>query len=258
MTARVTLNGACGRMGRELVARLRDARTLQLHALWERSDHPDQGRDALATGIAVSAPWCGDPGDVIIDFTDPDGVDRLLDGWPAEGGPALVVGTTGLGPGLRKRLDGLGARVPVFYAANMSLGIHVLRKLARRAAELLDGDWDVELVEMHHSRKADAPSGTAVALVETLQDSWPEPLTPVYGRSGLCGPRKRGEMGVFAVRGGGVVGEHELIFAGAEEALRISHRAQNRGVFATGALKAAEWLVQQAPGSYGMDHLVGA
>jgi 4-hydroxy-tetrahydrodipicolinate reductase len=146
----------------------------------------------------------------------------------------------------------------VFYAANLSQGIYALRMLARRAAELLDSEWDVELVEMHHNRKADAPSGTAAALIETVQEAWPIPLEPVYGRAGLPGPRGEHEMGVFALRGGTVVGEHELIFAGPEETLRLSHQAGSRMLFARGALRACRFVAQQPPGLYGMDDLAGS
>ncbi len=257
MAITVTVHGAAGRMGRLLTELLKGSEGLQLVGLWEREGHPALGTDAFDCGVTLSPAWGGAVGDVIIDFSLPRGLSHLLATWPEDCPSALVSGTTGLSTETAAALDALGERVPVFYAANMSLGIHVLRMLALRAAQLLDGDWDVEILEMHHNRKADAPSGTAMALVETLQDAWPVPLTAVTGRDGQCGPREAGELGLFALRGGSVVGEHELVFAGPEETVRISHRAESRELFARGALTAARWLARQPAGCYGMADLAG-
>ena len=255
MALTITINGACGRMGRALIELATAAPDLVIESLWDRTSHPLAGFDG-ATGIpVVTGPWESSPGAVIIDFSREEGLRTLLTEWPQGTDPALISGTTGLDDELRGLLAQRAERTPVFYAANMSQGIHALHVLARKAAELLDGEWDVELVEMHHSRKADAPSGTAAALVETLQSAWPRPLQPVYGRSGLCGPRNADELGVFAVRGGSVVGEHELLFAGPDETLRISHQAGSRLLFARGALRACRWLAHKPPGLYGMDDL---
>lgn len=256
MAITVTIHGAGGRMGRALVELVRAAPDLELASLWDRPDHPRCGQDLYGVGVALSGAWATAPGQVIVDFSLPQGLRGLVAGWPDHCESALISGTTGVTTDGFVQLDGLAQTRPVFYAANMSMGILALRMLAKRAAELLDDDWDVELVEMHHNRKVDAPSGTAVALVETVQEAWPVELVPVTGRSGQCGARGPGEMGVFALRGGSVVGEHELIFAGPEETLRLSHRAESRDLFARGALKVIRWLVEKVPGRYGMDDLV--
>jgi 4-hydroxy-tetrahydrodipicolinate reductase len=254
MSLTLTIHGASGRMGQALVELVRAAPELAIGGLWDRAGQSNV--DGTVGGQTISAPWATAAGDVIIDFSREEGLRTLLKEWPEGSSAALVSGTTGLDSELRELLAKRAERSPVFYAANMSQGIYALRMLARRAAELLDSDWDVELVEMHHNRKADAPSGTAAALIETVQEAWPEPLEPVYGRVGLPGPRGEKEMGVFSLRGGSVVGEHELIFAGPEETLRISHQAGSRTLFARGALRACRFVAQQPPGLYGMDDLV--
>jgi 4-hydroxy-tetrahydrodipicolinate reductase len=243
-------------MGQALVELVRDAPDLAIDGLWDRAGHSVAGEGVGAQ--TISAPWTTAAGDVIVDFSREEGLRTLLREWPEDSSAALVSGTTGLDSELQSLLAKRAERSPVFYAANLSQGIYALRMLARRAAELLDSEWDVELVEMHHNRKADAPSGTAAALIETVQEAWPIPLEPVYGRAGLPGPRGEHEMGVFALRGGTVVGEHELIFAGPEETLRLSHQAGSRMLFARGALRACRFVAQQPPGLYGMDDLAGS
>ena len=256
MPLTLTINGACGRMGQALVELVCADQDLSMQGLWDRSGHPAIGTAPYDGPQIVGGPWSSPAGDVIIDFSREEGLRTLLNQWPAAVTAALVSGTTGLDPELRALLEKRAEVSPVFYAANMSQGVHALGMLARCAAKLLDGKWDVELVEMHHSRKVDAPSGTAAALIETLQEAWPGPLRPVYGREGLCGPRGESEMGVSSLRGGSVVGEHELIFAGPDETLRISHQAGSRALFARGALRACRWIADRPPGLYGMDDLV--
>ena len=256
MVLTLTVNGACGRMGRALMELALAAPGLSLASLWDRAGASDGVFDARPGLPAVTEQWVSKSGDVVVDFSRTEGLRSLLKNWPDDNNSALVSGTTGLDDELLELLGRRAERSPVFYAANMSQGVHALRMLARRAAELLDSEWDVELVEMHHNRKADAPSGTATALIETVQEAWPTPLRPRYGREGICGPRGEGEMGVFALRGGSVVGEHELIFAGPEETLRISHQAGSRMLFARGAMRACRWIASQPPGLYGMEDLV--
>lgn len=248
----ITINGAAGRMGLRLAELVHERDDLALISRWERAGHPSIG-DSMY-GCPVTAQWDGSVGDVIIDFSTDEGLLGLL----AETGRLaipLVSGTTGLSPDALRQLEQAGSRIPVFYSANMSTGIHVLKKLARLAAESLGPEWDVELVEMHHNRKIDSPSGTALALVDEVKNAWPEELHPVYGREGLGGPRKSGEMGVFALRGGDVIGEHELILAGSGETLRLKHTAISRDLFAAGALRAGSWLVGQKPGFYTMEDI---
>jgi len=253
---KVTVNGACGRMGLELVAAMSGFPDMELACLWERAGHPGIGSVPGTATIPVTAQWAGAPGDVIVDFSTPEGLEGVLAGLSAPDLPALVTGTTGLPASTLKLLEEASRLVPILRSANMSVGIQLLHLLCAQAAKAAGDEWDVEIVEMHHSRKVDAPSGTAAALADTLMKAWPVPLEPLYGRSGACGPRGKKEIGVHAVRGGDVVGEHEVIFAGPGEVLRLQHTALSRSVFAAGALRAARWLSGRAPGMYGMEDVV--
>ena len=252
---RLALNGACGRMGVEVVNLAAGDDGIDLVALWERARHSQLGQDPFSLGLPVRRTGEGQSVDVVVDFSSESGLLEMLATLP-EDGTALVSGTTGLTEDAMEQLAHLATRAPVFHAANMSTGIHVLHQLAGLAATLVGGDWDVELVEMHHNRKVDAPSGTAISLARTVRSAWPMNLQPVYGRWGVGGPRKSGEMGILALRAGDVVGEHELIFGGPAETLRLKHRAVSRSVFAVGAIRAARWIVKQEPGLYSMEHML--
>jgi len=253
---KITVNGACGRMGVQVAGIIESHPMFELTGLWEYDGHPDIARGRCISACSVTRQWEGTAAESIIDFSTDAGLAGLLDRL-VESGASLVSGTTGLSGETIARLRKTARFAPVFYAANMSTGIYVMNRLAELAARLVGPDWDVELVEMHHNRKADAPSGTAAALVKTVQDAWPRPLEPVYGRVGIRGPREGGELGVFSLRGGDVVGEHELIFAGEAETLKLKHVATSRALFAAGALKAAKWLAGRGPGFYTMDDMFG-
>lgn len=194
--------------------------------------------------------------DVVIDVSSPDFLDALLSRYPsAAGGPSLIVGTTGLGPDTDEALDALAARTAVLIAPNFALGVNLLLELVRRAAAALGADaFDVEIVEAHHRRKADAPSGTALALGQAAAEGRGVAFEAVRrdGRSGRAGPRPAGEIGMHAVRGGDVVGEHRVLFLGERERLELVHAATDRDVFAEGALAAARWIAGRAPGRYSM------
>jgi len=253
-TIKIALNGARGRMGREILEHFADQEDLEVVALWEHPDHPDVVGKVLVNGLAVTTPFQSEaPVDVVVDFTNAQGLANLLAAWT--GSASLVSGSTGISQETQEGLHKLALQTPVFHASNMSIGIAVLQQLLQTVAGKLDSQWDVELVEMHHRRKIDAPSGTAASLVETLVECWPEKLTPVSGREGLVGERKSNELGVFALRGGDVVGEHEVIFAGPGETLRLGHTAINRRVFANGAGRAVRFVLRQEPGLYSMSDL---
>jgi 4-hydroxy-tetrahydrodipicolinate reductase len=256
MPITLTINGACGRMGRELVALAASDPELRLVSLWEGDSHPQVGTVDAATGLPVSRQWSGVAGSVIVDFSTPGATATLLDGFGGSAA-ALVSGTTGLGAMELERLKALSSRVPVLHSANMSLGVAVMHRLLRAVAQVVSPDWDVEMMEMHHRRKADAPSGTALALARTLSAAWKGGLTVRCGREGAVGARPSGEVGVLALRGGDVVGEHEVIFAGPGEVLRVRHDALSRTVFAAGALRAARYLARARPGFYTMDDVLG-
>ncbi|MCB9507384.1 MAG: 4-hydroxy-tetrahydrodipicolinate reductase [Myxococcales bacterium] len=194
--------------------------------------------------------------DVVIDFSTPAG----LVGAAAHASAyeaALLSGTTGLGQAGFAALAAVADRAAVCHAANMSLGVAVLRSLVTRAAAALPASFDVEIVEVHHRRKVDAPSGTAVALEAAVRAGRAVEAQRIGGRDGLVGPRQPAELGVHAVRGGDVVGEHTVLFLGDGERVELAHRATSRDVFAQGALVAARWLTGRAPGRYTIDDVLG-
>jgi 4-hydroxy-tetrahydrodipicolinate reductase len=199
--------------------------------------------------------------DAVIDFSAPALLHRLLGSQAdALAGRALVVGTTGLDMDDTERLHALAERSPVLVAANFSVGVTLLLALAEEAARALGAEaWDVEIVEAHHRRKADAPSGTALALARAVATGRDVSLNEVRrdGRSGITGERPRGEIGLHALRGGGVVGEHRVLFLGERERVELAHVAADRALFAEGALRAARWLAGRPAGVYTMRDVVG-
>ncbi|MDO4366229.1 MAG: 4-hydroxy-tetrahydrodipicolinate reductase, partial [bacterium] len=174
-------------------------------------------------------------------------------------GLAYVIGTTGLTPDEQARVDACTAKIPVVQAANYSLGVNLLLALVRQAAAVLGPQYDVEVVEMHHRHKKDAPSGTALMLAHAAAEGRGVKLDDVacYGRKGLVGERPAGEIALHALRGGSVVGDHTVMFAGDVERVEITHRAQSREAFAAGALRAALWAVGRKPGKYDMRDVLG-
>jgi 4-hydroxy-tetrahydrodipicolinate reductase len=259
---RVAACGAAGRMGRLVLAEILDDPDLALAAALERPGHPEIGRDA---GVLAGHPPAGvalaplaaplPPADVLVDFSLPEGTAALLDALEAAPVP-LVTGTTGLDPALQARLLALSRRVPVVAAANFSTGVAVLLDLAARAAAALPG-FDVEIVETHHRRKADAPSGTALALGRAIATARGTALQAVHGRSGRPGEREAGPIGFHALRGGDVVGDHRVLLLGEGERLELGHVAGSRLTFARGALAAARWVVGREPGLYGTREVLG-
>ncbi|MDD3193958.1 MAG: 4-hydroxy-tetrahydrodipicolinate reductase [Oscillospiraceae bacterium] len=191
--------------------------------------------------------------DVAIDFSHPAMLEPLAD-YVRRTGTPLLSGTTGLNEVQMDRLRQLGAAAPVLYAANYSLGIALLRRMLEQFGPALRADFDVELVEKHHNQKADAPSGTAKLLADALDPE--HTLRRVTGREGFCGARGRDEMGMFAVRGGTVAGEHTLYFFGEDETLTLTHSAASRRIFAAGAMKAAQLLAKKMPGFYTLDEVL--
>lgn len=198
-----------------------------------------------------------DRGDVVVDFSAPSALQASLDRALATAVPILI-GTTGLDDLADKRIAEAAKRIAVLRAANTSLGVAVLSDLVERAARALGPEWDIEILEMHHRGKADAPSGTALALGEAAARGRGEPMRGERGRDGTGLKRELGSIGFASLRGGTVAGEHDVIFAGPDERLILSHRAENRMIFARGALAAARFLIGKAPGLYSMRDVVGA
>ena len=241
-TIRLAINGASGRMGSALQSLLRDDTRFKLVAM-----------------IHASEAWRSTPKlDVVIDFSSPDGFDAALAHCLAHRA-ALVSGTTGLDASQRNALAEAARTISVLHAANFSLGVAVLTRLLREAADALP-DWDLEILETHHARKLDAPSGTALALgraaAEARGQSFDE--VAVLLREGQVGVRPTGAIGFASVRAGDVVGEHTAMLATFGERLELAHRASDRSIFARGALAAAAWIAGKPPGVYTIDDVIGA
>lgn len=222
------------------------------------TDH--KGGDTLAPDITIAT----DPlalaqiSDVLIDFSTPDALTTHLDAAVQAGKPILI-GTTGLEPHHHAAIDAAASHIPVLQTGNTSLGVNLIAALVERAAAGLGDDWDIEIVEMHHRHKVDAPSGTALLLGEAAARGRGIDLTDHSdrGRDGITGARTRGDIGFAALRGGSVAGDHQVIFATEGERIEIGHRAENRTIFARGAIKGAIWLASQPAGRYDMKAVLG-
>jgi 4-hydroxy-tetrahydrodipicolinate reductase len=241
MPLRILINGSKGRMGHALASAAADLGLVVGAAV-------DAGDD-LAAGLAKS--------DVIVDFSSHSATQGVLELAVAKKKP-VIIGTTGHSPETKKKLLTLAAKVPCVWAGNFSIGVNLLFALTRRAAGLLGPDYDAEVVEMHHRFKQDAPSGTAARLLEIILEERKLAASALrHGRHGITGARTNAEVGVHALRGGDVVGDHTVIFAGLGERLELTHKASDRAIFARGALRAAQWVVTQKPGVYDMQDVLG-
>ncbi|HVU99746.1 MAG TPA: 4-hydroxy-tetrahydrodipicolinate reductase [Verrucomicrobiae bacterium] len=240
---KILIAGPRGRMGQALLASAPQHPKLEVAGTFSRNDD--------LNAIIGNA-------DVVIDFTSPEATLHIADVC-ARAGKALVLGTTGHEPGIKARLGEPATRIPIVFASNFSTGVNALFWLAGKAAEILGPAFDLEIVEMHHRLKKDAPSGTATTLAEILAKARHLRLEDAlrHGREGMAGPRESGEIGMHSLRGGDVVGEHTVIFAGPGERVELAHKASNRETFAHGALRAAEWLSAQKPGLYDMQNVLG-
>lgn len=266
---KVAVLGATGRMGHALIRliaadpgrwRLSGAAGSRTSTRQGQDAGVQAGLEALGVSIDDRMDRAVDGADVAVDFTLPAATPEVLDACAGAGVP-LVSGTTGLDDATRARLEELSRVLAVVYARNFSPGVTLLTELARQAAEALDEDYDAEIVEAHHRRKLDAPSGTALALGEAVASGRGIGLEShaVWTRHGQHAPRERGQIGFAVLRAGGIVGDHTVVLASDEERLELTHRAADRSVFARGALRAALWLAHQAPASglYDMRHVLG-
>jgi 4-hydroxy-tetrahydrodipicolinate reductase len=240
--AAIGIIGSKGRMGQALVDAITEAGQ-------EHAGGVDKGDDITAL-IAAS--------DVLVDFSSPHALEATLDACIAAKKP-IVIGTTGLEERHHYLIDDAAADIAILQTGNTSLGVTMLAALVHEAASRLGPDWDIEIVEMHHRMKVDAPSSTAILLGEAAAKGRHIELAPnsERGRDGITGARKAGAIGFASLRGGTVAGDHSVIFASNEESITISHRAENRAIFARGAVKAAIWLAAQQPGRYTMPDVLG-
>ncbi|MBQ8338243.1 MAG: 4-hydroxy-tetrahydrodipicolinate reductase [Oscillospiraceae bacterium] len=189
--------------------------------------------------------------DCIIDFSHPSVTDSMLD-YALETKTPVVLCTTGLSEQQLERVRAAGEQIPVFFSANMSLGVNLIVALCKKATELLSDDFDIEIIEKHHNQKVDAPSGTAIMLADAINEAAGDKYEYVYERASVRKKREKKELGIHSLRGGNIVGEHEVIFAGHDECVSIKHSATSKEVFAVGAINAARFLVAQGAGIYSM------
>ncbi len=194
--------------------------------------------------------------DVVIDFSRPDLLDGVLS-YATRVGAGVVLATTGYTKEDIEKINKASKKIAVFRSANLSIGVNLLVDLVRRAEKFLGEDYDVEIIEKHHNQKADAPSGTALMLADAVQSGADAPMDYVYGREGIVGKRNPRELGIHAVRGGTIVGEHDVLFAGTDEVITFSHSAGSKMVFAKGAMRAALFLQSMRPGMYDMKNVLG-
>ena len=262
----IVITGASGRMGQMLVTRVSESPLMRLVGCVERKGHAWIGRDigTAMGGTALGVIVTDDPLDAfasaqaVIDFTSPAAtVEFAL--LAAQARAVHVIGTTGLEPEHHAKIDAAARHAVVIQAGNMSLGVNLLTRLTQKVAAALDDDWDIEIIEAHHNRKVDAPSGTALMLGQAAATGRGISLKDarVSGRDGITGARKTGAIGFASLRGGSVAGDHTVHFLADNERIALSHLAESRAIFAKGAVRAAQWLVGKDAGRYTMAQVLG-
>lgn len=260
MVARAPLEigvaGAAGRMGASVIAALGRRSDVRLAVAFGRPGSGGQANGGVVLSERDDAQGC----DVVIDFSSAEASASLAEWSAVRGAPALVVGSTGWSDAEETRLQAAAARTPIVRAGNFSLGVSILAGLVEAAARRLNAaEWDIEVIEAHHRRKADAPSGTALMLGAAAAKGRGARLADVEvrARDGITGPRQEGAIGFSVVRAGGLVGEHAVLFAAEGETLTLAHSARDRSLFAAGAVQAALWIAGKPPGLYDMMDVLG-
>ncbi len=249
MSVRIILCGACGKMGGNVLSLLEndpDAKVVCGVDLYPRE---------IGVPVYTSFNEIKEEADVIVDFSSPVGLVERLE-YAKKHNLGIVLASTGFSADDLKTVDEYAKSVAIFKTANLSLGVNLMQALIKTAAEVLGDSYDVEIIERHHNLKKDAPSGTALMLADTINEAFDGKKRYVDGRSGIVGAREKSEIGMHAVRGGTIVGEHEVMFAGEDEIITISHSARSKRVFAVGAIRAAKFLPQKAAGMYEMKDLL--
>lgn len=262
---KIIVTGACGRMGKRIARMVIEQEDMELAGAVERKNHPSLGKDMKEilgggkTGVVLQNDLKKviDKGEVIIDFTHPEATLGHLK-LAGEHHKAMVIGTTGFGEKEITEVKGLAKNIPCVLSPNMSVGVNLLFRIAGQVAKVLGDDYDMEIVEAHHCHKKDAPSGTAKKLGEILAKAREQNLekVAVYGRQGITGERPKESIGIHAVRGGDIVGDHTVIFAGQGERIELVHRAHSRDTFARGAIRAARFVATASPGLYTMQDVL--
>lgn len=262
----IVITGASGRMGQMLIRTVLASDKARLVGCVERSGNPWVGRDVgeAMGGAALGVVVTDDPleafakAQAVIDFTTPAATVEFA-ALAAQARAVHVIGTTGLEPEHLAKINAAARHAVIVRAGNMSLGVNLLVTLTKKVAQALDADWDIEVIEAHHNRKVDAPSGTALMLGQAAAEGRGVDLDAVRdaGRDGITGARTRGDIGFSAIRGGDIVGEHDVLFAGEGERIILRHVATDRSIFARGALRAALWGQDKGPGAYDMMDVLG-
>lgn len=249
METKILLCGACGKMGANVLSLLSEDENAK--AVCGVDLFPKE------IGIPVYRNFSSvkEKADVIIDFSSAENLKERLE-YAKTNKIGIVLASTGFSQEDTALIESYAKEIAIFKTANLSLGVNLVQKLVKTAAELLGEGFDVEIVERHHNKKKDAPSGTALMLADTLQDAYTKPMQYVNGRNGIVGERTKTEIGIHAVRGGTIVGEHEVSFAGEDEVITISHSALSKRVFAAGAIRAAKFLKKKPAGMYAMKELL--
>lgn len=262
---KVVIAGCSGRMGHALLESVFADSNMVLHAALDRADNLSLGRDAgeqfgKMTGVKVTADVAAalKDADVLVDFTRPEASMQYLDACQ-KAKVSLVIGTTGFSAEQKSAIEAAAKNIAIVFAPNMSVGVTLLINLVEQAARVLKDGYDIEVVEMHHRHKVDAPSGTALRLGEAAAHGIGQDLKDcaIYAREGVTGEREAGKIGFATLRGGDVVGDHTVMFAGIGERVEITHKASSRATFAIGALRAAKFLAEKETGLYDMQDVLG-
>jgi len=260
----IAISGASGKMGKTLIQSVLSEADLKLTSAIDHPQCDDLGADAARNaglddyGVKIEANLA-DNFDLLIDFTRPDATMNYLQ-FCRDNNKALVIGTTGFNPTQLKELKDTSAQLKILLAPNMSIGVNLSFKLMQIAARALGDTADIEIIEAHHKHKVDAPSGTAIAMGEVIANALDRDLERdgVFSRHGHTGERKQEQIGFSVIRAGDIVGEHTALFALDGEQIEVTHKATNRNIYASGALRAARWLADQtAPGLYNMENVLG-
>ena len=247
---KIIMNGCNGKMGQVITRLVSEDNECEIVAGFDVNDSIENTYPVFTNPDEFT----GDA-DVIIDFSHPSALTTVLNYCKKRKLP-VILATTGYTDEQKKEFTEASKEIPVFFSANMSLGINLIIALAKKATKLLEGNFDIEIVERHHNQKIDAPSGTALAIADAIDETLSYPAEYVYDRHAVRIKRKPTEIGIHAVRGGTIVGDHEVIFAGTDEVIELKHSAHSKEVFAVGAIKAAKFMSDKPAGMYSMNDLI--
>ncbi|QMU56070.1 MAG: 4-hydroxy-tetrahydrodipicolinate reductase [Candidatus Mycalebacterium zealandia] len=257
-TIQISIAGAAGRMGSSIISEAAKTRDIKIAGLYEKTGHALVGREVAGVEVCGNIKKASESADVIVDFTSPEATVSHAR-WCAKTGKAMIIGTTGFSSKQRKEIERAAKSFPCVIAPNMSIGINLLESVVAEAARKLGTDFDIEVVEAHHSAKTDAPSGTALALARAAAGARGKTLekTAVCAREGTDNKRGKNEIGIQSIRGGDTPGDHTVFFLGRGERVEFSHKAHGREIFAAGAIKAVRWVGSKPAGIYEMKEVLG-